>query len=230
MPVSKKSKKTAPEYVLYYWPLRGRGECIRLTMALCGLEWKEEHNTDDIVAETKKKAGTAESPFGQWPMLKEDGVILAQAHAILKHLGRQHGLYGSRNKMEDFLADSFMIGADALRTAVSNMIWVHGNTEQAKEDFLKNHVYHESKTGRCEGAHLAFLEGFLERSPTQWVAGGKNLSVADVVLFDLYDNIINHFSAEKINALYPKCAALHKAVSEIEEIAEYLKSEKRLKA
>jgi len=228
-PAKKKAKKEAPALVLHYWPARGRAEPIRLAMVLAGLEWTEKYVTDEILAETKKKAGTAESPFGQWPMLSEGDMLLAQLQAILKHIGRAHGMYGSRNRMEDYLVDSFMIGADALRAKFSDMIWEHGNTPEAREKFEKNHLDLEAKTGRNGGAHLAYLEGYLERSETDWVAAGKKLTVADIILFDLFDAIAKEFGMEKLAKLYPKCAAHHKTFSEIEEVAEYLKSDKRHK-
>jgi hypothetical protein len=133
MPAKKAKKVAAAEYVLHYWAMRGRAEAIRLTLALCGLDWKESHVTDEVVAETKEKAGSADSPFGQW------------------------------------------------------------------------------------------------RSPSQWIAGGKGPSVADIVLFDLYEALSNSFGADKLSALYPKCAEHSKHFAEIEEIAEYLKSDKRPK-
>lgn len=209
--------------------MQGRAEVIRLTLAVCGLEWKEAYVTDEAEVETKKKAGTEEAPFGQWPMLSEDGKILCQTHAIIKHLGRHHGLYG-RNKNEDYLIDSFMIGADSLRQQFSDLHWSHGNTPEAREKFEKEHLSPESKIGKCKGAHLAYLEGFLERSETDWIAGGKKLSIADIVLFDLYDGISHDFGADKLAQLYPKCSEHTKKVSEVEEIAEYMKSEKRHKS
>ena len=228
MPSPKKSKKTTPVYMLQYWNVRGRAEAIRLTLSLCGLDWTEDHLDDTKIAEMKKKAGTAESPFGQWPLLKEDDVVLAQSSAILKHLGRQHGLYG-RNKMEDYLIDSFLLGAEAIGSKLSDLIFMHKNSPEAREKFEKEHILSEAKTGRCGGAHLAYLEGFLERSSTEWVAGGKKPSIADIVLFDLFQSILQYFDAEKPKALYPKLTAHQEAVANIEEIAAYLKSEKRPK-
>jgi glutathione S-transferase len=229
-PARKKSKKAGPEYVIHYWPAKGRAEAIRLTFVLSGLEYKEQFVTDESEVETKKKAGTAESPFGQWPLLVEGDTVLCQTQAIMKHIGRAHGMYGSRNKMEDYLVDSCMLGTDALRAKFSDMVWVHGNTAEAREKFEKQQLDPETKLGVNGGAHLSYLEGFLERSETQWMASGKNLSVADISLFDLFDSLSESFGAEKLAKLYPKCAAHHKTFTEIEEIAEYLKSDKRHKA
>jgi len=228
MPSPKKAKKTTPDYVLHYWGIQGRAEVIRLTLAVCGLEWSESHVTDETEAETKKKAGSEESPFGQWPMLVEDGVVLAQTHAIIKHLGRQNGLYGSKNKLEDYLCDTFLIGVDALTSQLSNMKWDQGNTPEAQANFEKKHLSPDSKTGKCSGAHMAYLEGFLERSPTEWVAGGKNMSVADIALFQIFGELKTFFG-DKVTQNYPKCAANYKLVSEIEEISKYMNSEKRFK-
>jgi glutathione S-transferase len=231
-PASKKAKKQTAEYEIQYWATRGRAEVIRLTLALAGLEWTEKHVTDDLEKDTKAKAGTAEIPFGQWPLLVENGVVLCQTQAIVKHLGRQYGMYGSRSRMEDYLVDSFLMGTDAFRQHFSDLRWVHGDTPEAREKFEKKHLDKETKTGVNGGAHLAYLEGYLERSKTEWVSGSKKPSVADVFLFDLFDAVCNHFGpekTEKLNQDYPKLAAHHKTFSEVEEVAEYLKSDKHYK-
>ena len=226
----KKAKQSQPEYVLHYWPSKGRAELIRLTLVVCGLEWKEAYVTDEGEVETKKKSGTAESPFGQWPLLVEDGEVLCQTLAIVKHLGRQHGLYGAsaKNRMEDYVCDAFLAGVDALRSKYTDMKYVHGNTPEAKEKFEKGHLNPESKTTMCGGAHLSYLEGFLERSKSDWIAGGKDMSVADIALYDLFGELQAVFG-DKLAETYPKCAALHKKIAELPAIAAYLQSDKRHK-
>ena len=225
MPPKKKAKQAEPEYELTYWNVRGRAEPIRLTLTVAGLKWKEVHLNDELYADLKKKAGTADLPFGQWPTLKEGDVVLSQTQAICKHIARKHGMYGARNKMEDYIVDAVMLGCDELRHKFY-AAKMHENKEKELSAFEKNHLDPESKIGKNDGAHLAYLEGFLERSETPWVAGGKNLSVADIFLFTLYEILVGQFDEEKIKKNYPKIAENVKALSEVEEVAEYLKGER----
>lgn len=79
---------------LTYFPLRGRGETIRLTLEYSGVVYDEEApgtsmhafccaeliqmNDWSDYAKMKAEAGTASYPFGQVPVFEEDGVVIAQ--------------------------------------------------------------------------------------------------------------------------------------------------------
>lgn len=213
-----------------YFSARGRGEAIRLALVLSGLEWEEVHNTDASEAEGKKLAGSKDIPFGQWPLLSTDkGETYCQADAIVKHLGRMTGFYG-KNKEEDYLADCACQGVEGLRSKYAGMIWKDNGSAEAREKMVSKHCDPATKCEINDGAHLVYLEGFLERSPTQWVAGGKKYSVADIHVFDVFDVYCLSVGEEKLRAWYPKLAAHHDAFAAVPAVADYLKSEKRLKS
>ncbi len=94
-------------------------------------------------------------PFGQWPLLKEGDVTLAQGQAIIKHLARKCGMYGARNKFEDYLVDSFMIGAEALYNKFADgVLWGEGDKAENASKFESKHLDPSTKTERNGGAHL----------------------------------------------------------------------------
>jgi glutathione S-transferase len=224
MPAKKKTKQQ--EVLIHYWPVKGRAEIIRLALVLAGVAWKEEAPKPDT-KEMKMKAGTAEFPFGQWPLLVDGETVLCQSSAILRHLGRANGMYG-KNKNEDYISDCIIAGAGDLLEKFYHFSR-NENKAEGYAKFEKEHIAAESKTERNGGAHMAYLEAFLERSKTEFVTGGKNVTIGDIMLFDVFDKICEKLDAEKVKKHYPKLAEHHKMFSEIEEVAEYLASEKRPK-
>ncbi|XP_070813388.1 glutathione S-transferase P isoform X2 [Pituophis catenifer annectens] len=83
------------EYTLTYFPVRGRGEAIRMLLADQGQEW-----TEDVVNGEIWKKGDLKKlcAFGQLPRFQDGNFILHQSNAILRHLARNHGLYGEDAK------------------------------------------------------------------------------------------------------------------------------------
>lgn len=68
---------------VYYWPITGLAEPIRMTLAIAGVPFQDFNpkNKEDFMA-VKEKYGC------QVPFVLIDGVMLNQARAILRHLGR----------------------------------------------------------------------------------------------------------------------------------------------
>ena len=77
---------------LFYFPLRGRGETIRIALSYKGVEWNE---VVPEYAALKAGAGSADFPFGQLPTFTINGFHIAQSDAILRHLARLFDLYGA---------------------------------------------------------------------------------------------------------------------------------------
>ena len=74
---------------LFYFPLRGRGEQIRLALAEAGLAWEEGGGNLPALRED----GTA--TFGSLPILIIDGKKLAQGTNIALYIGNKYGFGGS---------------------------------------------------------------------------------------------------------------------------------------
>ncbi|VDL78720.1 unnamed protein product [Nippostrongylus brasiliensis] len=85
------------QYKLLYFDGRGTAEIIRQSRSIC--------------------ENIAEMPFGQLPVLEEDGKKLAQSFAIARYLARKFGLAG-KSAFEQALVDSI---ADQMKDFVSEI-------------------------------------------------------------------------------------------------------------
>ena len=74
---------------LHYYPLSGHVHRVRMFLALLGLD--HEMVTVDLPAgEHKSPAFLALNPFGQVPVLEDEGHVIADSNAILVYLALRH--------------------------------------------------------------------------------------------------------------------------------------------
>ncbi|KHJ90795.1 glutathione S-transferase protein [Oesophagostomum dentatum] len=73
-------------YKLTYFNGRGLGECARQIFALADQKYEDVRMTQETFPALKPKL-----PFGQVPLLEEDGKELAQSNAINRYLARKFG-------------------------------------------------------------------------------------------------------------------------------------------
>ena len=73
-------------YKLIYFNGRGAGEIIRQIFAVAKVEYEDHRVNRDDWPNLKP-----EMPFGQMPVLEEDGKQLAQSQAIARYLSRKFG-------------------------------------------------------------------------------------------------------------------------------------------
>ncbi|MFH4982165.1 hypothetical protein AB6A40_008874 [Gnathostoma spinigerum] len=89
-------------YKLRYFPVRARGECIRLLF-----HYTETKFDDEIISFEDWPAIKPTTPFGQVPVLIVGGRLhIAQTTAILRYIGEKKGLIG-RNAEENALIDMY---------------------------------------------------------------------------------------------------------------------------
>ncbi|CAJ0965434.1 unnamed protein product [Ranitomeya imitator] len=74
------------------------------------------------------------SVFGQLPAFKDGDLTLYQSNAILRHLARNHGLYG-KNHREATLIDMVNDGVEDLRLKYLRLIYQ--NYDNGKDDYIK---------------------------------------------------------------------------------------------
>ncbi len=178
---------------LYYFPLRGRGETIRITLSYQGVEWKE---VVPEYATLKAGAGGAEFPFGQLPTFTINGFHLAQSDAILRHLGRLFNLYGSSIEEVGFFflvqsclefnpppqqskVDEALLGIESIRAKYVELVYVHSFGEEGKKKYAADHISRESVNSRNGGAHFVYLDNLLHRNGGDFVVG-KSFTIADI--------------------------------------------------
>lgn len=168
-----------PIIELVYTPVWGRAEPIRLALAAADQEWRDVHFGS--MEAMKAKAGTADCPFGQVPVCIDGDLKIAQMDAIMCHIGRKFGLYGS-NLAEASQVDMVMFGVEDLRKQYLKV--VYENADQV--NFVENHINPATMKGRNGGAHFSFLAGILERNRggRGYIVGTK-LSIADVQVYNI---------------------------------------------
>jgi glutathione S-transferase len=133
-----------------------------------------------------KAAGVADGslPFGQLPQLKYDnGLVLVQSAAILRHLGRTHGAYG-KDEAEACRVDIALDGASDMRRPYSKLVYQDALAEGPKAEY--------AATSLAEWT--AHFERFIAANPAgpEWLAA-STCTIADYALFDLITTILRTF-------------------------------------
>jgi len=75
---------------LYEFPLSGNSHKVRLMLSLLGLEYRS-HKLDMGAGEHKSPQHLQRNPFGQVPVLQDDGIVIRDSQAILVYLARAYG-------------------------------------------------------------------------------------------------------------------------------------------
>src|ERR1043165_3189857 len=112
--------------ILSYFSSRGRAELIRLVCAEANVAYTERHlgiyHPVDKPPEFEAFKATSVLPFDAVPLWEEpDGFRLAQSDAIVRHVARNHGLYG-RDAREAARCDMIFAGVDDLRLEVRRLV------------------------------------------------------------------------------------------------------------
>merc|ERR1711879_528708 len=210
---------------LQYFPLRGRGEVIRLALAYKGIEYVEEPIDYQAM---KSAAGSAEHPFGQAPIFVVGDLHIAQMDSILRYLAREYDLYGSNNT-EKALIDMVLGGVESIRGDYTNLIYKDELKDDAKKSYAEQHFGTASITTRNGGAHFQYLENFLQRNGggKGWAVGDV-FSIADIHLFDIIDlHLRDQLFPSEVKEKFPLLVAHHGRVAAEANIAAYLASDKR---
>uniref|UniRef100_A0A4X2MCJ7 glutathione transferase n=1 Tax=Vombatus ursinus TaxID=29139 RepID=A0A4X2MCJ7_VOMUR len=108
-----------PSYTITYFPVRGRCQATRMLLADQGQTWKEDVVTLDTWMKGDLKATCL---YGQLPKFTDGAFTLYQSNAILRYLGRKHGLYG-KDDQERALLDMANDGVEDLRNKYLVLIY-----------------------------------------------------------------------------------------------------------
>lgn len=153
---------------LTYFDFAGsRGEEIRLALAIAGVAFEDNRVTHDAFGALKP-----DLPFGALPVLEVKGhAPLAQSNAILRLIGRQHGMH-PEEPFEAARHDAFMEAAEELRQRISatmrmaDAVQKKAARQQLSTDYLP-------QWGGC-------VDRMIGDGP---FVGGEKASVADIKLY-----------------------------------------------
>jgi glutathione S-transferase len=196
-------------YELLYFPMRGRGEAIRLLFAAAKVEFTNTGVTN--WPEFKPK-----TPFGQMPVLIERDEHgerhIAQSMAIARHLARVFDLYG-KDETQRTMADMVAETAQDWRGKFAP-VWFKAFMH-TPEDVC-------AKYWAALPATLHTFEGLLGKStaPEAGFFVGESPTFADMLVFDTLDG---HLGLDaKCLAEFPKLSAFYERVKGLEHIKAYL--------
>lgn len=220
-------------YDLWYWPsIQGRGEFVRLFMAAGGIAWRDRARDADaqpLVEDMESRAKAGFAPYAPPYVVAPDGdFAIAQVAHIVTWLTDRHGLSSG-----DTATDLHLI---QLQLTVTDIVAeVHGVHHP-----IAGSMYYDDQKDAAAIAAKKFRD---ERIPKycdffEQALGVKNgpfasadrWSHVDTSLFQLVEGLRYAFP-RRMNALaggYPRLVACRDAVAELDGVARYLDSERRI--
>jgi len=195
---------------LTYFGIRGLAEPIRMLMIDNGIHFTDHQVTSDEWAKIKPTM-----QFGQVPCLHEGDMQLVQSGAIMRHLARKHGLYGSTEN-EMAYADMMFDGVTDLRTKYAKLIYQEYDMPGKKDEFIKTTMPPE----------LAKFEQLLKtHHKGQGYLLGEKICYADYALFEIIDalTVLNPHALKD----YPTLEAYQHRMMERPKLREYLHGDVR---
>lgn len=201
----------------------GRGDFIRMTLAQLGLEFDEV-----TVGFDEPKSKLEAFPCGQCPRYVDEDVDMVQSNAIIRHLGRKHGLTGSTLK-EQAHVDMILDTVEALKPKYIPLIYFGQLNDETKAEYISTRLDPTTAAGSNGGAHFAFVDAMVKKMAGDgpFVLGSK-LTVADIAVFDVMESQIHGMGlGEEFKAKYPALMAHHAAVAALPNIAAFLSSQNR---
>jgi len=199
------------EFKFHYFPLRSRGESIRLLLEYGGIKY-EDHR----IQMAEWAAEKPKMPMGQMPVLEclKTHQQMSQTIAILKFLADKIGIAGT-NDWDKGKALMFAIGVMDLWTPLNKVYMqkISGNQTAEKENWA---VF---KTESLKPM-LEMYNRFLEQNGTGWLVGNA-LTFADIVAAEFFSNLQECFAADALEG-YPKLQELAKKVMSAPQLQGYV--------
>lgn len=158
-------------YKLTYFDFSGsRGEEVRLALAIAGVGFE-----DNRISRDEFEAMKSELPFATLPVFEIEGVgIFGQSNAILRLIGRRHGLH-PEDVFEAARHDALMEAAEDLRHQILPTMRIKDDAERLARRAVLAEDY-IPQWARC-------IERQISSGP---YAGGTEPCVADIKLFMLH--------------------------------------------
>lgn len=201
-------------YKLYYFPIRGRGEQIRLLFRALDIAFEDVHVKGDAFQKLKKQ-GPATLAFGSLPMLEDGAFRLCQGPAILSYLARKHNAAPSDPQLSA-KADAIAWGAEDLRMRYFKLFGDEAETKQA-----------EFVAGDWQQRWLPNLDGLLALNGVSGHFVGERLSHADIAMWDVLDAILINIKTATLDG-FSHLQAFYDAIRSRPAVAAYVESGKRL--
>lgn len=202
-------------YKLYYWPLQGRGEQVRLLLHELGEDFEDIHIKPDGEFQTLKKEGASTLYFKAVPMLQDGDFKLVQGPVIMNYLGRKHGLM-SDDLQVAARTEAIVLGAEDMRMAYFRSF---GTSDEATE---KQAVFIAEQ---WQPRWLPSWDELLELNGDNGFLVGAKLTQADIAVWDALDAVTHGIKGANFED-YPRLEKFQQAISQRPGIDSYLSQRK----
>lgn len=223
-------------YELYYWPeIQGRGEYVRLALEAAEADYvdvaRESGRGMGVSAMMRMMDSTKAEcvPFAP-PFLKAGDVVVGQTANILLFLGARLGLAPDDeagrlwvHQIQLTVADFVTEIHDTHHPIASGLYYEDQKAEAAERaaDFIENRL----------PKFLGYFDRVLERNPHKGGhIAGSALSYADLSMFQLIEGLRYAFpnAMKRIEPKHRALVGLHDRIAQLEPVARYLDSDRRI--
>uniref|UniRef100_A0A6U2GVG4 Glutathione transferase n=1 Tax=Chlamydomonas euryale TaxID=1486919 RepID=A0A6U2GVG4_9CHLO len=207
----------SPSYKLYYFPLPGRGEVVRMLFNYGGIEFTEQQFSFEEWGK-EWKAKMTEAAFGQVPVLEVDGKMLSQSGAMERYIAKKVGVYPA----DDWEAAKVEEAVGLVQDMFNTMLF-STTAKMTPEEKLA--ARKDMAAGPLK-ARLDCLVKLLSRSGGDFCVG-STLTYADFALFGALCMLTSGFlDGVPTDALepYPELKAFHGRFAALPAIAKMYES------
>jgi glutathione S-transferase len=199
-----------PQLKLSYFDFHGgRGEPVRLALAIGDIAFEDHRFTFPEFAEVRKTA-----PFGQVPLLEVDGVQVTQCDAILRYAGKLAGLYPT-DPYQALLCDEVMYVVEEANVKLGPTFRMTGEEQKQARLALVN---------GSMPVYLAWLQSQLLAHGGEYFADNR-LTIADLKVFvemrGLNSGRLDHIPADLVEQVAPALNAHMQRIAQIPAVAAY---------
>ncbi len=195
---------------ILYFDIRGRAEPIRLLLEELGVDYVDRQITPEQWATIRTT-----TPFRRMPVYSEGDLRIPESFAILRYLGRKHGLLGT-DETSRIRCDVTVEAWRHYGERVAANLGALSHSAEARAAFLDTE----------QPALLADLEAhYVARGSTAPHWAGSSLTIADFAAFHLIEGLTQR-SPEALQAT-AALRAFHAEFAARPNVARYLTSPRR---
>ncbi|WP_375289713.1 glutathione S-transferase [Qipengyuania sp.] len=222
---------TGAAYDLWYWPsIQGRGEFVRLALEAAGVPYRDRARDDGVEALTADMADRdGIRPFAPPYIATQGGFAIAQVAHILAWLADRHG-FGAGDPETDLRLIMLQLTVTDIVAEVHNVH--HPLAGSLYYDDQKDAAKTAAKHFREERIpkFLEYFEDALSAKDAGPFVLGAKWGHVDTSLFQLVEGLRYMFPKRmaSVEADYPQLIACRDTVAQIDGVAAYLQSDRRI--
>jgi len=196
---------------LFYFPIRGRGEFIRLLLKAANQPYDETIiSRESWFNDPEAKKAT---PYGQVPYMFYKGKRYGQSKAIATFFAKKFGFYG-KTPEDGLRVDEVMQLGDDFRPNLRD--WFLAKDEASKAEFA------QKMKDESIPRYLGYFEELLVDNGATGFFVGDSVSLADFFIFDIVETMVA-VDSEALGA-FPSIQKLFDNVKAVPAIRDYLAS------